>query len=281
MLPGPVTRLTGSQSRRRRRRRRRRTSATAWAPPTAYTSSTPSRAQAARIVGWGSRPAAVLSRCGGLATARRADAGDLGRDDVHDDAARVDGQAAGHVEADPVDRHPALGDRAAVGTTGSSCRCAAGRRGRAGPGGSTPRGRPARPGRAVRGRAASDVGRAPAGAAARPRRSARRGRAARRLRDAARPRRSGAPAPGPPRRRTRHAAARPAGRARSSARPRRSRVDIMASSLGSAHPRGRGAVVLAFAEQQEVLEPEPRDHEPLEPVGQRERHVLAHQPRVP
>ena len=42
-----------------------------------------------------------------------ADAGELRRDDVHDHAGRVDGQAAGHVEADPVDRDPPLGDRAA------------------------------------------------------------------------------------------------------------------------------------------------------------------------
>ena len=40
---------------------------------------------------------------------------ELGGHDVHDDAARVHGQTAGHVEADPVDGHPALGDRAPVG----------------------------------------------------------------------------------------------------------------------------------------------------------------------
>jgi hypothetical protein len=40
---------------------------------------------------------------------------ELGGHDVHDDAARVHGQATGHVEPDPVDGHPALGDRAPVG----------------------------------------------------------------------------------------------------------------------------------------------------------------------
>ena len=61
------------------------------------------------------RPAPVV----GLRRARDGDAGhlgQLGRDDVHDDAARVDGQAAGHVEADAVDGHPPLGDRATLGT---------------------------------------------------------------------------------------------------------------------------------------------------------------------
>jgi hypothetical protein len=51
----------------------------------------------------------------------RADAGDLRRDDVHDDARRVDGLAARHVEAHPVDRLPALEHLGAV---------AEGRRGR-------------------------------------------------------------------------------------------------------------------------------------------------------
>ena len=85
--------------RRRRRRPRRR----------------PSRAQAARTVGCGQPP---WSRCGGLATARIGTPASLGGHDVHDDAAGVDGKAAGHVEADPVDRHPALGDGAAVGDVG-------------------------------------------------------------------------------------------------------------------------------------------------------------------
>ena len=40
----------------------------------------------------------------------RADAGDLGRDDVHEHAGDQRRDAAGHVEADPVDRHLAVGD---------------------------------------------------------------------------------------------------------------------------------------------------------------------------
>ena len=43
----------------------------------------------------------------------RLHAGHLRRDDVHDHAAGVDGASAGHVQADPVDRQPALGDGAA------------------------------------------------------------------------------------------------------------------------------------------------------------------------
>ena len=43
--------------------------ATAWAPPTAYTSSTPSRWQTARMLGCGSPPNA---RCGGEAMASEA-----------------------------------------------------------------------------------------------------------------------------------------------------------------------------------------------------------------
>ncbi|CAM5647361.1 hypothetical protein SCYAM73S_03921 [Streptomyces cyaneofuscatus] len=61
MLPGPVTRLAGGQS-----SVPYANIATAWAPPAAYTSSTPSRAQAARIVGCGSPP---KSSCAGEATA--------------------------------------------------------------------------------------------------------------------------------------------------------------------------------------------------------------------
>lgn len=62
MLPGPVTRFTGRQS-----SVPYANIATAWAPPAAYTSSTPSRAQAARIVGCGRPP---NSFWGGEATAR-------------------------------------------------------------------------------------------------------------------------------------------------------------------------------------------------------------------
>ena len=43
----------------------------------------------------------------------RLHAGDLRRDDVHDHAGQQRGQSAGHVEADPADRQPPLGHRAA------------------------------------------------------------------------------------------------------------------------------------------------------------------------
>ena len=56
MLPGPVTRST-----RRQGPAPYANMAIAWAPPTAYTSSMPSSAHAARIVGCGSPP---WSRCG-------------------------------------------------------------------------------------------------------------------------------------------------------------------------------------------------------------------------
>src|SRR6478735_12627772 len=61
MLPGPVTRST-----LRHGPAPYANIAIAWAPPTAYTSSTPSSAQAARIVGCG-RP--LNSACGGEASA--------------------------------------------------------------------------------------------------------------------------------------------------------------------------------------------------------------------
>ena len=61
MLPGPVTMLAGAHS-----SVPYANIATAWAPPTAYTSSTPSSAHAARIVGCGSPP---NSFCGGDASA--------------------------------------------------------------------------------------------------------------------------------------------------------------------------------------------------------------------
>jgi hypothetical protein len=60
-LPGPVTRSTGSTP-----STPYANMATAWAPPTAYTSSTPSSAHAARIVRSGRPPS---SRRGGVATA--------------------------------------------------------------------------------------------------------------------------------------------------------------------------------------------------------------------
>src|SRR3954454_1263811 len=71
MLPGPVTRSAGSQTSSPSASRAPYANiATAWAPPTAYTSSTPSSAHAARIVGLG-RPTnpGGFSRCAGLVTA--------------------------------------------------------------------------------------------------------------------------------------------------------------------------------------------------------------------
>ena len=44
---------------------------------------------------------------------QRVDTGGLRRHDVHDHAGRVDGVAAGHVQADPLDGNPPLGDRGA------------------------------------------------------------------------------------------------------------------------------------------------------------------------
>ncbi len=83
--------------------------AMAWAPPIAYTSSTPSSAQAARIAGCG-QPAMIT--LGWARDGQPADAGLLRGHDVHDDAARVHGEPARNVEPDPLDRHPAFGDGA-------------------------------------------------------------------------------------------------------------------------------------------------------------------------
>ena len=67
------------------------------------------------MVGCGHPP---WSACGGLATARLGTPASCAGHDVHDDAARVDREATGHVEAHPVDRDPALGDGAALGDRG-------------------------------------------------------------------------------------------------------------------------------------------------------------------
>src|SRR5579875_601235 len=64
MLPGPVTRSTGGHP-----STPYANIATAWAPPTACTSSTPSRAQAASTAGFGRPP---NSGFGGDATASEA-----------------------------------------------------------------------------------------------------------------------------------------------------------------------------------------------------------------
>src|ERR1700736_1717708 len=69
MLPGPVIMSTGASSAPSVSTPPYAISATAWAPPTAHTSSTPSSRGAARIVGGGSpvnRPCDAA--CGGLAT---------------------------------------------------------------------------------------------------------------------------------------------------------------------------------------------------------------------
>ncbi len=51
---------------------------------------------------------------------------------VHHDAGRIDGVAAGHVQPDPLDGHPAFGDRRAGRQRRWWCRCGAGRRARRG-----------------------------------------------------------------------------------------------------------------------------------------------------
>ena len=232
MLPGPVTRSTGSQSRRPRCAVGEHRDA--WAPPTAYTSSTPSRAQAARIVRRVRQPADSPSAAG-EATASDADAGLLRGHDVHDHAGRVDGQAAGHVQADPLDRHPALGDRAAGDDLGRDVGAALVAVDQPGaPDGLLQRG--------AHGRVEPRRGRACSASAGTRRRSSRtpsnRSRVVAQRRGAAMAHvlaDRAAPSPGRPRRRARRGAAGPQG-APSGGRPRRSRVDIMASSLGSGSP---------------------------------------------
>ena len=202
MLPGPVTRLAGSTRRRRRRcrgRTRRRPARHPWP--------TPRRRRGARTPrGWWVRPAAVVL----LRRARHGQARhlrELGRHDVHHDAARVDREASGHVEAHPVDGHPALGDRATV----RDLRRGVGRRWSAW----TSRARRMLSSRAAR-TAGSSVARAAAmhlggdrrlGGRMPSKRSAASYRARHRVRR--RRRRSDARHPAPPRRRARRAGARP------------------------------------------------------------------------
>ena len=100
------------------------------------------------------------SNCG-LRRARdhqRVHARGLGGHDVHHHAGRVDGVAAGHVEADPLDGHPAFGHRRAGRQRRWWCRCGAGRRAPRGCARSPPR---ARCGRrvAARSRARCQLGR--------------------------------------------------------------------------------------------------------------------------
>ena len=81
----------------------------AWAPPTAYTSSMPSSAHAARIVGCGSPP---NSFCGRGGQRDRLHPGHLRRHDVHHHAGHQRRDAARDVEPDALDRHHHLADRA-------------------------------------------------------------------------------------------------------------------------------------------------------------------------
>src|SRR6516165_5868670 len=67
MLPGPVIMSTGARSAPSVSVPPYASSPIPWAPPTAHTSSTPSRRAAARIVGCGSPPKRA---CGGVATTR-------------------------------------------------------------------------------------------------------------------------------------------------------------------------------------------------------------------
>ena len=147
----------------------------------------------------------------------RPDAGDLGGDDVHDDAGRIGHQAARHVEPDPADRHPLLGDPCRRGRPRRRRAAGAAPRARCEPAEPPPRGRRAPRGRARRAR---PTGRRPAPGSSRRRR--RRGDGStpgpRRPPAAGRPRRWAAPRRGPPRRRGRPAAARP-GRRRRARRP--------------------------------------------------------------
>ena len=87
---------------------------------------------------------------GGLRRAgdhQRVHAGDLGRHHVHHHAGRIDRVAAGHVEAHPLDGHPAFGDGGARRPVRWWYRCGAGRRARPGCARSPPRGRSAPRGR--------------------------------------------------------------------------------------------------------------------------------------
>ena len=105
MLPGPVTRSTGSHVPGAVGEHRDRLGAAGGVDLV-------DAEQRARGEDRGVRQAAVVL----LRRARhgeRRHAGDLGRHDVHDHRARVDRASAGHVEADAVDGQPALGDRAA------------------------------------------------------------------------------------------------------------------------------------------------------------------------
>ena len=85
--------------------------AMAWAPPTAYTSSTPSRAHSPRIEGCGSPP---YSACGGELTATDLTPATCAGTTFMITLEASGGQSAGDVQADPVDRDHPLADHGAV-----------------------------------------------------------------------------------------------------------------------------------------------------------------------
>ena len=118
--------------------------AMAWAPPAAWTSVTPSSAQAARTAGLGS---AVLLRRRGDGDLRHP--GDLRGDDVHDHRGRVGGQAARHVHAGPAHRDEPPGDGGPRGDVGHGVGAQLCAVHQGGAGGSTPPARPAGPGPGV------------------------------------------------------------------------------------------------------------------------------------
>ncbi len=88
--------------------------ATAWAPPIGI-----DLVDAQQRAGGEHRRVGVSGELAGVLALRRArhrqraDAGQLGRNDVHDHAGGIDGPPTRHVETDPVDGDPPLGDRAA------------------------------------------------------------------------------------------------------------------------------------------------------------------------
>ena len=88
---------------------------------------------------------------------QRLHAGGLRGHHVHHHAGRVDGVAAGHVEPDPLDGHPALGDGRARAPASWWCRCGAGRRAPRGRARSRPRARRGRRGRVRPARASSSA----------------------------------------------------------------------------------------------------------------------------
>ena len=97
-------------------------------PPGRRPRHTPRRHRATRTrrgrSGAGTRRRHRCSPAGAAGHRERTDLGDLRRDDVHDHARGVDRAPSGDVEADAVDRYPALGDRATLGDGGRRGRAA-------------------------------------------------------------------------------------------------------------------------------------------------------------